>query len=632
MICPKNHNYSDISHLLTHIASKSHLSNYFHAQVRKDQDAELAKKLRAFDDWYARNDMEKLLSQRMAQKEAKKAGRTRASPTIAAPTRPKAQKRGQTSQKNINSERSQADQRKYAIDPALTNVKVEVDNQSFGPSTPDVCGELGHHRSLTAMSQPLTPPGFETNSINASFQFIEPYHIHSRVSTYPNYGNLYMHAAEREDPFSNPRFPSSSLCGSPLARRPGSYVEGRASGQRWTNPMNDMDQTSNEVQSDASRLKGIIWPGMDLFDAASPEARRMRNQKKGTSVLASMQATSELIEPTEVILYPSWEIKKERFISGEVESSPPPESPVDNRRPHPRNARAPMSELDINAPVSRRKAVSKRRTRSTAGDKTRRLSTSQETNLQEGCMEQMVGLKRNHDSIEDNINIDDGGGNASYIHGRRLRIYRDTMLDGAPKSSLLGSPTSHNENNVPEDQVWYSQQLGNSHLRGHSLSDGSTRGGLESARHQSFFQEKENIAPATRNRASHYKNIPNGLWHSERYAASFDHRYPNYQSQVPSIARVPHSRVASYHEFHPNQTLNPLSLSVDNGLRGLPWWSELNIPSQTPGLERPKSFSKSPLHMRNALRTRKPSIQPEESSGDETIDEGIDDALDGVQS
>jgi hypothetical protein len=37
-ICPKKPNFSDVSHLLTHIASKGHLSNYYKVKVRSTSE------------------------------------------------------------------------------------------------------------------------------------------------------------------------------------------------------------------------------------------------------------------------------------------------------------------------------------------------------------------------------------------------------------------------------------------------------------------------------------------------------------------------------------------------------------------------------------------------------------------
>ncbi|KAK2861258.1 hypothetical protein FQN49_004380, partial [Arthroderma sp. PD_2] len=56
----------------------------------------------------------------------------------------------------------------------------------------------------------------------------------------------------------------------------------------------DEDEEPIQRGSDeASRLKGIFWPGMDIFDSATEEMRRKRNQKKDGSILKQMEETSE---------------------------------------------------------------------------------------------------------------------------------------------------------------------------------------------------------------------------------------------------------------------------------------------------------------------------------------------------
>ena len=71
--------------------------------------------------------------------------------------------------------------------------------------------------------------------------------------------------------------------------------------------------------SDNSKLKGIYWPGMALFDSATPEMRRMRNQKKDGSILAQMKKTSKIVVPDEVIYNTQGEFQRVKDI---YETSP----------------------------------------------------------------------------------------------------------------------------------------------------------------------------------------------------------------------------------------------------------------------------------------------------------------------
>jgi hypothetical protein len=63
---------------------------------------------------------------------------------------------------------------------------------------------------------------------------------------------------------------------------------------------------------------------MDLFDSATPELKRMRNQKKDGSILEQMMATSKEVEPAEISYHPNGEFRASRDIFGPLstENSP----------------------------------------------------------------------------------------------------------------------------------------------------------------------------------------------------------------------------------------------------------------------------------------------------------------------
>lgn len=71
--------------------------------------------------------------------------------------------------------------------------------------------------------------------------------------------------------------------------------------------------------SDNSKLKGIFWPGMNLFDSATTEMKRMRNQKKDGSILAQMKKTSKIVVPNEFIYNTQGELQRVKDI---YETSP----------------------------------------------------------------------------------------------------------------------------------------------------------------------------------------------------------------------------------------------------------------------------------------------------------------------
>lgn len=76
-ICPKKPGFSDISHLLTHIASKAHLSTYYKIKVRSGQEDASRLVIDEYDAWYARYRIEDLMSERMNLKEHKRKQKAR---------------------------------------------------------------------------------------------------------------------------------------------------------------------------------------------------------------------------------------------------------------------------------------------------------------------------------------------------------------------------------------------------------------------------------------------------------------------------------------------------------------------------------------------------------------------------
>jgi hypothetical protein len=79
-----------------------------------------------------------------------------------------------------------------------------------------------------------------------------------------------------------------------------------------------------DEDDDTSKLKGVVWPGMGLFDAATPELKKMRNQKKDISVNENLATMSERVQKEELIFSSSGSFHKKRPITGQ----PQPEDDV----------------------------------------------------------------------------------------------------------------------------------------------------------------------------------------------------------------------------------------------------------------------------------------------------------------
>lgn len=110
---------------------------------------------------------------------------------------------------------------------------------------------------------------------------------------------------------------------------------------------------------DGSKLKGILWPGMGIFDSATLDMRRRRNQKKAYSVIQSLMATSEVVEATEMVYDAEGELQRERTITGnpneddgmeplDGESSPEPASPPPKKKPAARRPRPALASKNPN--------------------------------------------------------------------------------------------------------------------------------------------------------------------------------------------------------------------------------------------------------------------------------------------
>lgn len=72
-ICPKRQTFSDVSHLLTHVGSKGHLSHLHKLQVKSHQELAAAHSLAIYNQWFQEHGVAALLSERMQQKDQRRA-------------------------------------------------------------------------------------------------------------------------------------------------------------------------------------------------------------------------------------------------------------------------------------------------------------------------------------------------------------------------------------------------------------------------------------------------------------------------------------------------------------------------------------------------------------------------------
>lgn len=99
--------------------------------------------------------------------------------------------------------------------------------------------------------------------------------------------------------------------------------------------------------SESTKLKGVYWPGMDIFDSATPEMRRKRNQKKDSSVVEQLELNSQEVEATELIFTPQGSFKRLRRISCS-ESDDEEEAAIKHESPQSMRMRPALAGLDGN--------------------------------------------------------------------------------------------------------------------------------------------------------------------------------------------------------------------------------------------------------------------------------------------
>jgi hypothetical protein len=116
----------------------------------------------------------------------------------------------------------------------------------------------------------------------------------------------------------------------------------------------------DDGQGEHTKLKGVVWDGMGLFDSATQDMRRKRNQKKAISVVEQLKATSEVVEATECVFDAEGVLRRERPITGNPEeedgisplkgeSEPEPDSPPPpKKKKAARKPRPALTEKDVN--------------------------------------------------------------------------------------------------------------------------------------------------------------------------------------------------------------------------------------------------------------------------------------------
>jgi len=145
---------------------------------------------------------------------------------------------------------------------------------------------------MSLFSMPQAHPNGQT--------YIDSLHAHTRL----RHGGYYTHSRD----------------GSAYLNQPGSHAQSAFPPDAAL----QAGAQTPEGEPDSSKLKGTIYPGMGLFDAATAEQRRMRNQRKDGSVLEQMKIASASVVPNELVWTEDIEFQRVRdiYATPSVEGSP----------------------------------------------------------------------------------------------------------------------------------------------------------------------------------------------------------------------------------------------------------------------------------------------------------------------
>ena len=352
-ICPKRPEFSDISHLLTHVGSKGHLSHYFKVQVRSRQEPAVRQQLDTYDGWYAKYQIEKLLSQRMVLKESKEIKVTSRANKRGAPAHVSSSITSKRNTRALKRPRQSTDDAQVGVidpqlsqDPFLSQILPAGAPLPVGEAQP---GELAsrhrayipqmrHNDSLSPSGTPLLDlcgkdslPPLTRETCHGSNNGQQTREQSPSEMTYP-------------DPSTLSENPQVQACHhlSTVVEQPSQTVATESEDEKYTPTVDEAGPVQSPV------LKGIHWPGMNIFDSASPEAQRKRNQKKTSSIMLQMEMNSNAVEPLERIFWPEGELKKERIITGMVESSPIKEESPRPKRRRQASSRTVLGDLSTN--------------------------------------------------------------------------------------------------------------------------------------------------------------------------------------------------------------------------------------------------------------------------------------------
>ena len=592
--------------------------------------------LQDYDLWYLQNSIEDLLSRRLIQKDSKRvSSRVPNMKDVFGNRRETFQERD-----DLRNARSSAPAgRDVAIDPDLSQFAFQPQCPPPIPVTPTAKPNSRARRANMGHSYHWQPSSLGSK-LSSPLQQDGPYLRGTRhsIRSYESDDNDIQEVGSTG--FEFPELLPLKSNFSPTMRNLKHPLYGTTVTRTGTTPLEDNICHEDTEISENSRLKGMIWPGMDLFDSASPEAKRKRNQRKDSSVLALMQTNAELVEPTEVIYFPSWELKQARFISGEVESSPlKEEDSPQPKRDRCRSIRAPLTELDQNTPHLGKKTRGRRP--SQKKQKAHRSIVETRNSaiyIQDGSQSTSIRAKRPRKRTQQDDDDSDWSLTAARQSGKKRDKNKLKVFNDKPEATFASTLSNETEPNATAN----GQNLKKIHKEFRELNTecsalrdggnieqrvvpqsgcmlGPTSANLTKVQ---YFQQtkdrsvggKENIEPIVDQNGRIDNSSSYGLGHStQRYFSVRSDEPPRFYQSMPPF--MDYDSAPSINGFR--QMVNPLAINCSGQISD----PDMPRPLHTPNLHPAAHYG---IEEDRGMGAK---AKFEESSGDETIDQGISGCL-----
>ncbi|KAF7515345.1 hypothetical protein G7054_g14618 [Neopestalotiopsis clavispora] len=310
-ICPKTSKFSDVSHLLTHIASKGHLSNMFKLDIAKVADADAQRRLDEYQAWFDQHNIRGLLQDRSENRIHKSNGGRGRSATRGGAQSLRLRGGGHASmvsrKKSAKAAVGRDDRRlvdsstpsTYAI-ATDCNPQANLDPVSDFASMSNVHAQQPWQAShgaqpWTTHMTPWNGAYFEhdfpqdLDFIDVDLPLPDVDEEENDIETSSKYEPS---EAEDEDDEVDSSFPSSEDTVDTTVLEDDAPMAPR---------LGDDDATEQKhfrkyLKGDISKLEGVGG-----FDAAPEDQRKRRNQKKDPSVLVHMEASSRAVRTVEQV-------------------------------------------------------------------------------------------------------------------------------------------------------------------------------------------------------------------------------------------------------------------------------------------------------------------------------------------